>query len=91
MKITIYSKADCPQCIRAKKLLEKNGFEYEEVRIDLDESARNFLIEQGHRTVPQIYFNNKVLVENGFEGLRKLSNEEIKKRLEIDNVNQPTV
>lgn len=91
MKITIYSKADCPHCIRAKKLLEKNGFEYEEVRIDLDESARNFLIEQGHRTVPQIYFNNKVLVENGFEGLRKLSGEEIKKRLEIDNVNQPTV
>jgi len=40
--ITIYSKDGCPNCVRAKTLLEQHEIEYKEVRIDQDDDARNF-------------------------------------------------
>ena len=86
--ITIYSKAQCPFCVQAKNLLESKGFRYNEVRIDLDEEAKRFVLSQGHRTVPQLYYNGKLFVEGGFEGLKKLSIEEIKNKLEESNVSE---
>jgi hypothetical protein len=38
-------------------------------------------MEQGHRTVPQIYHQGKLFVEGGFQGLSKLSTDEIRTRL----------
>ena len=73
--ITVYSKAHCPFCDKAKALLKLKGIEYTEVRIDEDAEAREFILEQGHRTVPQIYRNGELLVEGGFQGLSKQSNE----------------
>lgn len=73
--ITVYSKAHCPFCDKAKALLKLKGIEYTEVRIDEDAEARKFILEQGHRTVPQIYRDGELLVEGGFQGLNKQSNE----------------
>jgi glutaredoxin 3 len=73
--ITVYSKAHCPFCDKAKALLKLKGIEYTEVRIDEDAEAREFILEQGHRTVPQIYRDGELLVEGGFQGLSKQSNE----------------
>jgi glutaredoxin 3 len=73
--ITIYSKAHCPFCDKAKALLKLKGVEYTEVRIDEDDQAREFILEQGHRTVPQIYRDGKLLVEGGFQGLSKQNDE----------------
>ena len=67
--LTVYSKANCPFCDQAKALLESRGVEYEEVRVDQDPSAREFIMGQGHRSVPQIYQDGKLLVEGGFQGL----------------------
>lgn len=83
--LTVYSKAQCPYCVQAKQLLESRGIEYEEIRVDLDPSAREFIIEQGHRTVPQIYKDGKLFVEGGFTGLSKLTESQMK---EMVNVNQ---
>ena len=47
------------------------GVEYTEVKIDEDNSAREFVLAEGHRTVPQIYKDGKLLVEGGFQGLAK--------------------
>lgn len=69
--LTVYSKANCPFCDKAKYLLETKGVQFEEVRIDLDSTAREFLIAQGHRSVPQIYKDGTVFVE-GFKGLSAL-------------------
>jgi glutaredoxin len=53
--ITVYSKANCPQCVVAKNKLNAAGISYDEVRIDLDGEARATLMGAGHRSVPVIY------------------------------------
>lgn len=68
--ITVYSKNNCPFCTQAKNLLSRKGVQFEEINIDIDANAKRFIISEGHRTVPQIYQDGKVLVEGGFQGLR---------------------
>jgi glutaredoxin 3 len=36
-KIQVYTTAICPYCIRAKRLLERKGVDYEEIRVDGDQ------------------------------------------------------
>ena len=83
--LTVYSKAQCPYCDQAKALLNAKGIQFEEIRVDLDPSAKDFLVEKGHRTVPQIYQNGVLFVEGGFQGLSTLTESQIKEKL---NVNQ---
>ena len=73
--IQLYSKANCPFCVQAKNLLKLKGVEYTEVKIDEDTTAKEFILGEGHRTVPQIYKDGKLLVEGGFQGLAKQSPE----------------
>ena len=56
----------------AKQYLEKNGFEYEEIRVDTNPEAREFLINEGHRTMPQIYHKGKLLVSGGGQALVRM-------------------
>jgi glutaredoxin 3 len=69
--ITVYSKNNCPFCVQAKSLLQLKGVDFEEVKIDESSEAREFVLGEGHRTVPQIYQDGKLLVEGGFQGLKK--------------------
>lgn len=80
--LTVYSKNHCPFCDQAKALLKKKNIAFEEVKIDESPDARQFILEAGHRTVPQIYKGTQVFVEGGYSGLAKLDDEELKKRLE---------
>ena len=73
--ITVYSKNNCPFCVQAKSLLQLKGVEFEEVKIDESTEAREFVVGEGHRTVPQIYRDGKLLVEGGFQGLKKQGEE----------------
>ena len=66
--ITVYSKTKCPNCIQAKTLLERKGIVFAEINIEVDGNARAFLIEQGFRSVPQIFINGAV-VAGGFQWL----------------------
>lgn len=66
--ITVYTKDTCPFCDRAKALLESKGIEYKTVNIGQDTDAREFLVDQGLRSVPQI-FNDGVLLAGGYQGL----------------------
>lgn len=70
--LTVYSKSNCPFCDRAKMLLTQKGIAFEEVRVDQDPEARDFIVNAGHRTVPQIYKDGKVFVEGGYQGLARL-------------------
>jgi len=79
--ITVYSKNNCPFCVQAKNLLTLKGITYEEINIEENPDARAFVLEQGHRTVPQIYRDGKLLVEGGFQGLSKLTEDELKERV----------
>ena len=75
--LTVYSKKNCPQCVHAKNFLQAKNVRFNEVKIDEDLSAREFVLSQGHRSVPQIYLDGKLFVENGFQGLSKLTESDL--------------
>jgi mycoredoxin len=65
-KIKFYGTSWCPSSRRAKKLLIKNGVEFEWINIDEDPEGREFVIEtnNGYRSVPTIVFpDGDILVE----------------------------
>ena len=74
--IIVYSKNNCPFCVQAKNLLKLKGKEFEEIKIDEVSEARDFVLAEGHRTVPQIYKDGKLLVSGGFQGLQKLTEDD---------------
>ena len=53
-KVTVYSKTACGKCVFTKKWLESKGIPYEEKRTDLDEDARNEVIEMGYQELPVV-------------------------------------
>lgn len=59
-KVLMYTTQVCPYCVRAKSLLKQRGVEaIEEVRVDMDPSARDRMVElTGRRTVPQIFIGD---------------------------------
>lgn len=73
MMLTVYSKNNCPNCVRAKSLLESRGVNYTEINIETDPDARQMLLDKGLRSVPQI-FHGYELLPGGFDGLTKQSN-----------------
>jgi len=83
--LTVYSKNHCPFCDKAKHLLKTKNIAYEEIKIDEDQEAREWLIAQGHRTAPQIYKGDELFVEGGYQGLAKLSDEELFNKLGDSN------
>jgi glutaredoxin 3 len=56
-KVVMYTTQVCPYCVRAKALLKQRGVDaIEEIRVDLDPSQRDRMIElTGRRSVPQIF------------------------------------
>ena len=83
--ITVYSKPLCHFCDMAKHWLTKHGFEYEEIRVDTNPEAREFLINEGHRTMPQLYHKGKLLVEGGGQALVRLNPKHVKELIgEVD-------
>ena len=66
--ITVYSKNNCPFCDRAKALLESKGIPFKTIKLEDEPDAREFLMDQGLRSVPQI-FKDGVLLPGGYQGL----------------------
>ena len=70
--VKIYSTSWCPACISAKRLLEDQNIEFEEVNIEEIDMSREQLFEiTGGMSVPQIMINKKSI--GGFEDLFELS------------------
>jgi glutaredoxin len=84
--LTLYSKNNCGYCLQAKALLKNNDIPFEEVNIDTDDVAREFVINEGHRTMPQIYREGKLFVEGGFAGLNELGVDTIKTKLGLTSL-----
>jgi glutaredoxin len=58
---TIYTKHDCPWCIKAKAVLENLGHPYEEKHYNVDfdkDDLIAMLPEDVKATVPQIFLDN---------------------------------
>jgi len=60
--VKVYTKKNCPYCVRAKSLLDRKGLEYEEIDAGTDDALRSWLSETtGQRTVPQIFVGDRSL------------------------------
>ena len=59
--IEIYTKATCPYCIRAKRLLDMKGVDYTEYEISQDQEKRAEMIQRagGRTTVPQVFIDGE--------------------------------
>lgn len=69
----MYSKKNCPACDAAANLFKNNGIVVQIVKIDEDLVAKEFVIQQGFRTVPQIYKDNQHIGD--FNALKQLAEE----------------
>lgn len=60
MTVDMYTTAICAYCVAAKNLLKQRGFDYREIRIDLDREEFQKMLDRsgGRRSVPQIFIGD---------------------------------
>lgn len=66
----MYTKNDCPWCVKAKRLLNDCGIQFEELKLGIDyerEDLKKLLPENLPLTVPQVFVYNKRI--GGYEDL----------------------
>lgn len=64
--IVFYATKWCPDCLRARRILDQRSVQYAWVDIDKDQQAREYVIKvnNGNRSVPTIVFpDGSILVE----------------------------
>ena len=60
MNITIYTKANCPNCTTAKMVMDMAGLDYNEIDIMVGDRLGNFLKEfPDAKQMPQIFINDQ--------------------------------
>lgn len=70
-EVVIYTTATCPYCMRARRLLERKGIPFQEIRVDLEPSRWREMEERSRRnTVPQIFIEGRSI--GGFDDLAEL-------------------
>ena len=59
-EVILYTTAHCPFCVRARKLLDKKGIEYTDIRIDEKPEMRSEMekLSNGVTSVPQIFIGD---------------------------------
>lgn len=69
--IVMYSRATCPYCLAARRLLKNKQLEWSEISIDEEPHRRDEMIERsGRRTVPQIFVGDHHV--GGFDDLNAM-------------------
>ena len=65
-RLTMYSTPWCGYCIRLKRALEREGIDFDEVDIEQDEAAAEFVmsINGGNATVPTIMLPDGTALTN---------------------------
>ena len=60
--ITVYSTDPCSFCVRAKELLARRGYAYEEVNLSKDPAGRTELVQRtGMFSFPQVVVGDEVV------------------------------
>jgi glutaredoxin 3 len=66
MTVKVYSTPTCPYCIMAKKFLDENNIQYENLDVSSDRQAADEMIKKsGQRGVPVLDIDGQVIV--GFD------------------------
>ena len=60
-RVELYTKATCPYCARARRLLDDKGVAYDEYEISQDPGKRAEMMQRanGRSTVPQIFIDGR--------------------------------
>jgi glutaredoxin-like protein len=56
---TLFTRAGCGHCARAKKALEESGYGFEEIVVGRDASSRALEVVTGATTVPQVFIEGR--------------------------------
>jgi glutaredoxin len=56
--LKLYTQPNCPFCDIMKSILDETIHTYQIINIKEDPESLNFIKEQGHKTVPQLYYYN---------------------------------
>lgn len=73
MNIKLFSKNNCMQCKMAKRFLGDNHISFEEINIDNQPEAIEFLKEQGFQSVPIITSDAQTIIGFRPDQLRQLA------------------
>jgi glutaredoxin-like protein NrdH len=73
MSIKLFSKNNCMQCKMAKRFLSDNHISFEEINIDNQPEAIEFLKEQGFQSVPVITSDAQTIIGFRPDQLRQLA------------------
>lgn len=73
MNIKLFSKNNCVQCKMAKRFLTDNQISFEEINLDQEPTAINWLKEQGFQSVPVITSEARTIVGFRPDQLRQLA------------------
>ena len=69
LNITMYTKANCPNCTTAKLVLDSVGLKYADVDVEVGDRLANLLKEfPDARQMPQIFINDQRV--GGLAGLK---------------------
>ena len=70
-KVRMYTKVPCPFCVAAKRFMQEQGIEFEEIDLthDLDQ-LQKIKQESGWATVPIIFFDEELI--GGYMDLKAL-------------------
>ncbi len=73
MNIKLFSKNNCMQCKMVKRFLTENKINFEEINIDNDRNALEWLKSQGYQSVPVIQSDATTVVGFRPDQLRQLA------------------
>lgn len=69
INITLYTKANCPNCVTAKMVLDSFGLKYSDVDVEVGDRLANLLKEfPDARQMPQIFIGDQRV--GGLAGLQ---------------------
>ena len=55
----MFSKIGCPYCAKAKKLLQDQGLDYEEIILGKEVTTRSIKAVTGRTSTPQVFIDGK--------------------------------
>tara|TARA_X000000950_G_scaffold65949_1_gene81187 strand:- start:247 stop:465 length:219 start_codon:yes stop_codon:yes gene_type:complete len=68
----VYGTRICLYCDKAENLLKTKDLPFEKIYIDEDDDAKSYIVEQGFKTVPQIWLDDKWI--GGYDDLARFLN-----------------
>ena len=68
----VYGTKICLYCDKAENLLKTKDLPFEKIYIDEDDDAKDYIVKQGFKTVPQIWLDDKWI--GGYDDLVKFLN-----------------